>query len=50
MRKMALRDVIAGVDGIETQWLLDDVDLPGTTGLVRFEQINPHSAMGLMAL
>lgn len=43
MKRMALRDVIAGVDGIETQWLLDDLELPGTTGLVRFEQMNPHS-------
>ena len=40
MRKISLNDAIEGVDGREHHWLLDDLDLPGTTGLVRFENIN----------
>lgn len=43
MRQSKLEDVIRGVDQIERRWLLDDLDLPGTTGLVRFEQLNPYS-------
>ena len=43
MRKLTLEAAICGVDNTEHQWLLDDLDLPGTTGLVRFEQFNTAS-------
>ncbi len=43
MRKITLEDALRGVVSTERQWLLDDLDLPGTTGLVRFENLNSHS-------
>ena len=43
MRRSSLENILRGIDSQEHRWLLDDLDLPGTTGLVRFEQLNPYS-------
>lgn len=43
MRRLSFDEIIADVDSEVRSYLLDDLDLPGTLGLVRFEQLAPGS-------